>query len=65
MAMERIASIQPGHVPTSDLDALDEMLNTWAAETDERRYEGDLVEFVTHLSETLRQGEGIHLFASP
>lgn len=61
--MREIASITASNVTTQDLDLLDGWLNALSDVQAEDRREGDLIEFLTHLSETLRQGENVVLYA--
>lgn len=57
-----IVTAEASKVAKSELDMLDTLLDKMSDEAGENRTEGDLIEFVTHMSETLRQGNDVILF---
>lgn len=62
-AVNVIATVDSEQVSVSELDALDDLLNRMSDEAGDNRQEGDLIEFLTHISETLRQGESVTLYS--
>lgn len=63
--MRQIASIKSSDVTGEQLNIFDRMLNEMADEYAAHRHEGDLIEFLTNLSEALHLGEDLVLFATP
>lgn len=61
---EKIASIGPEDVTEQELGAFDSLLNRLADDMADDRREGDLIEFLTELSETLRRGVRVTLYAT-
>lgn len=57
-----VATAEAKKVKVAELDALDAMLDKMSDEAGDRRSEGDLIEFVTNLSETLRLGNDVVIF---
>lgn len=57
-----IITAEAAKVIESELDALDALLDKMSDEAGDKREPGDLIEFVTHISETLRQGNDVILF---
>lgn len=57
-----IATAEAAKVNVEELNALDALLDKMSDEAGDKRTEGDLIEFVTGISETLRTGNDVILF---
>lgn len=59
----KVAVLNPSDVTEEELNALSTALDGMADDMADYRREGDLIEFVTHVVESLRQGHEIALYA--
>jgi len=60
----KIATIGPDDVTEEEIDALDSELDHMAVAWEGERREGDLIEFMTSIVESLKQGSHVALYAT-